>query len=197
MAKTRSALRWPYPAFEIPDAVLAEWRELGGRGRDARRDWIKHSRSACKSDKGERSPFHDALNRKLPCAYAEAMAKLVQRFANERPKLATRQASQQVIDVIAEALPNLLGGSADLTHSNLTQAKSQVPVRPDTLDGRYIHYGIREHGMAAAMNGIALHGGFIPYGGTFLVFADYARAAIRLSALQQARVVYVLSLIHI
>ncbi|QIG98854.1 transketolase [Bradyrhizobium sp. 6(2017)] len=193
VAKTRSALRWPYPAFEIPDAVLAEWRELGGRGRDARRAWIERSRSACKADTGVRSAFHDALNRKLPCAYTKAMAKLVERFATERPKLATRQASQQVIDVIAEALPNLLGGSADLTHSNLTLAKSQVSVRPETLDGSYIHYGIREHGMAAAMNGIALHGGFIPYGGTFLSFADYSRPAIRLAALMGIRVIHVMT----
>ncbi|NEU95929.1 transketolase [Bradyrhizobium uaiense] len=193
VAKTRSALRWPYPAFEIPDVVLAEWRELGGRGRDARRAWIERSRVACKADKGERSPFHDALNRKLPCTYTKAMAALVERFATERPKLATRQASQQVIDVIAEALPNLLGGSADLTHSNLTQAKSQVSVRPETLDGSYIHYGIREHGMAAAMNGIALHGGLIPYGGTFLSFADYSRPAIRLAALMGIRVIHVMT----
>ncbi|QOZ35301.1 transketolase [Bradyrhizobium sp. CCBAU 53421] len=193
VTKTRAALCWPYPAFEIPDAVLAEWRELGGRGRDARRAWIERSRGACKAEKGERSPFHDALNRKLPCAYTEAMAKLVDRFATERPKLATRQASQQVIDVIAEALPNLLGGSADLTHSNLTLAKSQVSVRPETRGGSYIHYGIREHGMAAAMNGIALHGGFIPYGGTFLSFADYSRPAIRLAALMGIRVIHVMT----
>ncbi|MGY4320419.1 transketolase [Bradyrhizobium sp. JR3.5] len=98
-----------------------------------------------------------------------------------------------MIDVIAEALPNLLGGSADLTHSNLTLAKSQVSVRPETLDGSYIHYGIREHGMAAAMNGIALHGGFIPYGGTFLSFADYSRPAIRLAALMGIRVIHVMT----
>ena len=96
-------------------------------------------------------------------------------------------------DVAAEALPNLLGGSADLTHSNLTLAKTQVPVRPETLDGSYIHYGIREHGMAAAMNGIALHGGFIPYGGTFLTFADYSRPAIRLAALMGIRVIHVMT----
>jgi len=190
VAKTRAALGWPYPAFEVPDAVLAEWREIGTRGRDVRRSWIERSRRA---PNGERSPFHDALNRKLPCAYAEAMAKLRTRFATERPKLATRQASQQVIDVIAQALPNLLGGSADLTHSNLTLAKSQSPVRPAALDGSYIHYGIREHGMAAAMNGIALHGGFIPYGGTFLSFADYNRPAIRLAALMGIRVIHVMT----
>jgi transketolase len=190
IGKTRAALGWPYPVFEIPDAVLAEWRETGTRGREARRAWIERSRKTCN---GGRSPFHDALNRKLPCAYAEAMTKLKQRFATERPKLATRQASQQVIDVIAEALPNLLGGSADLTHSNLTLAKSQTPVARNTLDGSYIHYGIREHAMAAAMNGIALHGGFIPYGGTFLTFADYSRPAIRLAALMGIRVIHVMT----
>jgi transketolase len=170
--------------------VLAEWREIGVRGRAARRAWIERSRRACASG---RSPFHDALNRKLPCAYADAMTKLKARFAAERPKLATRQASQQVIDVIAEVLPNLLGGSADLTHSNLTLAKSQVPVRAGCLNGSYIHYGVREHAMAAAMNGIALHGGFIPYGGTFLAFADYSRPAIRLAALMGIRVIHVMT----
>jgi transketolase len=98
-----------------------------------------------------------------------------------------------VIDVIAEVLPNLLGGSADLTHSNLTLAKSQVPVRTGWLHGSYIHYGVREHAMAAAMNGIALHGGFIPYGGTFLAFADYSRPAIRLAALMGIRVIHVMT----
>jgi transketolase len=98
-----------------------------------------------------------------------------------------------VIDQIAEALPNLLGGSADLTHSNLTRAKTQRPVRSDALDGSYIHYGVREHAMAAAMNGIALHGGFIPYGGTFLTFADYSRPAIRLAALMSLRVIHVMT----
>jgi transketolase len=121
------------------------------------------------------------------------MAQLRTRFGNERPKIATRQASQLVIDVIAEALPNLLGGSADLTHSNLTRAKTQRPVRPDSLDGSYIHYGVREHAMAAAMNGVALHGGFIPYGGTFLSFADYSRPAIRLAALMGIRVIHVMT----
>jgi transketolase len=109
------------------------------------------------------------------------------------PSIATRQASQLVLDAIAEALPNLLGGSADLTHSNLTRAKTQQPVRHGHFEGSYIHYGIREHAMAAAMNGIALHGGFIPYGGTFLTFADYSRPAIRLAALMRIRVIHVMT----
>ncbi len=176
------ALQWHHAPFEIPETVLANWRAIGARSRVARRAWIERSK---RLDPGARSPFHDALNRKLPCAYAAAVTQLRGRFASERPNIASRQASQVVIDVIAEALPNLLGGSADLTHSNLTKAKTQRPVQPDALDGGYIHYGVREHGMAAAMNGIALHGGFIPYGGTFLAFADYCRPAIRLAALMR------------
>ncbi len=121
------------------------------------------------------------------------MDRIRHRFGAERPNIATRQASQLVIDAIAEALPNLLGGSADLTHSNLTRAKTHQPVRSDFLEGRYIHYGVREHAMAAAMNGIALHGGFIPYGGTFLTFADYSRPAIRLAALMRIRVIHVMT----
>ncbi|MBV9566307.1 MAG: transketolase [Bradyrhizobium sp.] len=190
VVKTRAALDWPYPPFEIPGHVAATWREAGQRGRDARRGWIERAR---RTSGGERSPFHDALNRKLPGAYAEAMRRLRERFAAERPKLATRQASQQVIDAIAPAVPNLLGGSADLTHSNLTKARTQRPVGRHDLRGDYLHYGVREHAMAAAMNGIALHGGFIPYGGTFLAFSDYSRPAIRLAALMRVRVIHVMT----
>jgi transketolase len=129
----------------------------------------------------------------LSCEYAGVMDQLRHRFGAERPNIASRQASQLVLDTIAEALPDLLGGSADLTHSNLTRARTHQPVRPDFLEGRYIHYGVREHAMAAAMNGVALHGGFIPYGGTFLTFADYSRPAIRLAALMRIRVIHVMT----
>lgn len=190
VAKTRAALNWPYEPFQVPEAILAQWRKAGARGHAARRDWIERSK---RFNSATRSPFHDALNRNLPCGYAEAMARLRDRFRDERPNIATRQASQLVIDGIAEALPNLLGGSADLTHSNLTRAKTHQPVRYDSFDGSYIHYGVREHAMAAAMNGIALHGGFIPYGGTFLTFADYSRPAIRLAALMRIRVIHVMT----
>jgi len=190
VAKTRAALNWPHPPFEIPPAVLARWREAGGRGRAARQAWKDRARHLCA---GGRSAFHDALNRKLPAAYDEAMAQFVTRLVAEQPALATRQASQQIIDTIARALPNLLGGSADLTHSNLTKARTQASVVPGQFSGSYIHYGVREHAMAAAMNGIALHGGFIPYGGTFLAFADYSRPAIRLAALMGIRVIHVMT----
>jgi len=189
VARTRDALNWPHPPFQIPDAVVAQWRKAGARGHAARRSWIERTKRCAAT----RSPFHDALNRNLPCGYVDAMTRLRERFATERPNIAMRQASQLVIDGIAEALPNLLGGSADLTHSNLTRAKSHQPVQADRLDGSYIHYGVREHAMAAFMNGIALHGGFIPYGGTFLCFADYSRPAIRLAALMKLRVIHVMT----
>ena len=188
--KTRAALDWPHAPFEVPDAVLNAWRKTGERGHAARQSWIERTR---RSNSGGRSPFHDALNRNLPCGYTDAMAQLRDRFVTDKPGIATRQASQLVIDVIAEALPNFLGGSADLTHSNLTRAKTHQPVRADAFEGNYIHYGVREHAMAAAMNGIALHGGFIPYGGTFLTFADYSRPAIRLAALMGIRVIHVMT----
>ena len=190
VVKTRAALDWPHAPFEIPEYVAEQWRAIGARGQTARRSWIERTK---RLNAAPRSPFHDALNRKLPCGYAETIARIRGHFAAERVNIATRQASQLVIDVMAEALPNLLGGSADLTHSNLTRAKSHQPVQPGAFAGSYIHYGVREHAMAAAMNGIALHGGFIPYGGTFLTFADYSRPAIRLAALMGIRVIHVMT----
>jgi transketolase len=187
--KTRDALNWPHAPFEVPDIVRDAWREAGARGHGARRAWIERTRP----QSGERSAFHDALNRNLPCGYVDAMARIRGRFGSEQPNIATRQASQLVIDTIAEALPNLLGGSADLTHSNLTRAKTHQAVGSGAFAGSYVHYGVREHAMAAAMNGIALHGGFIPYGGTFLTFADYSRPAIRLAALMGVRVIHVMT----
>ncbi|SDJ93686.1 MULTISPECIES: transketolase [Bradyrhizobium] len=188
--KTRHVLNWPYAPFEVPQAVRDAWREAGARGHDARRAWIERTR---RPQSGERSAFHDALNRNLPCGYVDAMARIRGRFGSDQPNIATRQASQLVIDTIAEALPNLLGGSADLTHSNLTKAKTHQAVGSGAFAGSYVHYGVREHAMAAAMNGIALHGGFIPYGGTFLTFADYSRPAIRLAALMGVRVIHVMT----
>jgi transketolase len=190
VAKTRAALDWPHEPFQIPESVIEQWRKIGARGQATRRAWIERTR---RLNSAPRSPFHDALNRKLPCKYAVAIDQIRHRFGTERPAIATRQASQLVIDTIAEVLPNLLGGSADLTHSNLTRAKTHQPVRPNFFGGSYIHYGVREHAMAAAMNGIALHGGFIPYGGTFLTFADYSRPAIRLAALMGIRVIHVMT----
>jgi transketolase len=190
LAKAREALRWPHAPFEIPDELLARWRAVGARGHIARHGWMERVK---KLDPFEREGFEGALQGELSSAYAFALRELEARFTDERPKIATRQASQQVLETITQVTSNLLGGSADLTHSNLTLTKVQQAVRPGAYDGHYIHYGVREHAMAAAMNGIALHGGFIPYGGTFLAFSDYGRPAIRLAALMGVRVIHVMT----
>ncbi|MBI3699722.1 MAG: transketolase [Afipia sp.] len=190
VAATRAALDWPYAPFEIPPAILQAWQTVGKRGHAAHHAW---SVRVSRHDGSARARFYEALNGDLSSGYEDAIRAIRASFATERPSVATRQASQQVIDILAESLPNLLGGSADLTHSNLTHAKSQTSLRPGSFHGSYIHYGIREHGMAAAMNGIALHGGLIPYGGTFLTFADYSRPAIRMAALMGLRVIHVMT----
>jgi transketolase len=190
LAKAREALHWPHPPFEIPEELLARWRAVGARGRIARHRWMERLEQR---DEFERESFEDALNGEAGSDVGFALREIECRFADERPKIATRQASQQVLEAITKASPNLLGGSADLTHSNLTLTRAQQAVRPGAYDGNYIHYGIREHAMAAAMNGVALHGGFIPYGGTFLAFSDYSRPAIRLAALMGVRVIHVMT----
>ncbi|SEH59152.1 transketolase [Tardiphaga sp. OK245] len=190
IAKTRDALHWPHAPFHVPDAVARQWRAVGARGQTAHAEWAGR---VSRLDGAVRDYFQAALKGELSGRYDQALAKTRARFLQERPKIATRQASQLVIDVIADALPNLLGGSADLTHSNLTRARMQAPIQHDAFDGSYVHYGVREHAMAAAMNGVALHGGLIPYGGTFLCFADYSRPAIRLAALMGIRVIHVMT----
>jgi transketolase len=190
LGKARQALHWPHPPFEIPQELQARWRAVGARGRIARHRWMERLEQR---DDFAREEFDDALKGESGSDIGFALREIECRFADERPKLATRQASQQVLEAITQASPNLLGGSADLTHSNLTLTRAQQPVRPGAYDGNYIHYGIREHAMAAAMNGIALHGGFIPYGGTFLAFSDYSRPAIRLAALMGVRVIHVMT----
>ncbi len=186
----RIALEWPHAPFEIPSTVLQAWRDAGARGSAEHEAW-----SARLLQRGDDAidQFYDTLEGALTNGLERTLRAVREHFAAERPQIATRQASQQVIDAIAPVQPNLLGGSADLTHSNLTLAKVQRPVRPGEFAGSYVHYGVREHGMAAAMNGVALHGGFIPYGGTFLAFADYSRPALRMAALMGLRVVHVMT----
>jgi len=190
VAAARAGLHWPHPPFEIPQDILTAWRTIGARGQAARLAWVDRYRQR---DAAARRDYDRSLESEIGDVGTEALHDVRRRFATERPAVASRQASQQVIDAIVPALPNLLGGSADLTHSNLTRAKSHRSVTPGSFTGSYIHYGIREHGMAAAMNGLALHGEFIPYGGTFLSFADYSRPAIRLAALMRIRVVHVMT----
>jgi transketolase len=190
IAGAREKLGWPHAPFEVPAPLLEAWRAAGARGQAALADW--KTRLAA-SDSALRARFEAEIKGELPQGWEEALQAFKQKVCEEKPKVATRVSSQQVLDVLAEAIPALIGGSADLTGSNNTKAKSQAVVTPDDFSGAYIHYGVREHGMAAAMNGMALHGGVIPYGGTFLVFTDYCRPSIRLSALMGQRVVYVMT----
>ncbi len=188
IAAAREALGWPHPPFEVPAAVLEAWRAAGRRSQDAAQAW--QDRLAASA---QRAVFEDQIAGRLPAGWQEAVAAFKAQVAAEAPSVATRVSSQKVLEVLTAAVPAMIGGSADLTGSNNTKAKAQGVVTPDDFSGSYIHYGVREHGMAAVMNGLALHGGLIPYGGTFLVFSDYCRPAIRLSALMKQRVVYVMT----
>lgn len=188
IAATRKALGWAHKPFEIPPHILAAWREAGQRSQKEYEDWsgrLQHS-----SLKGE---FLRRILGQLPSEWQESLQAYKKTLLTERPVIATRQASGNTLEVLTKDLPELIGGSADLTGSNNTKAKDQEPISANHYFGSYIHYGIREHGMAAAMNGLALHGGIIPYGGTFLCFSDYCRPSIRLSALMKQRVIYVMT----
>jgi transketolase len=186
VAAAREFLGWTAPAFEIPSEILADWRALGEKGAEARGEW--EQRVAAHPQAKE---FARRMAGKLP--EGEDAAAVFTGWLSQSQKVATRKASEMVLDVLTPVVPEMVGGSADLTGSNNTKTKATTRFGPGMYDGRYVYYGIREFGMAAAMNGMALHGGVIPYGGTFLVFSDYCRNAIRLSAIQHARVVYVLT----
>lgn len=187
-AATRKNLNWPFSAFEIPQEILTAWHTAGQKNQKERQDWdINFAQHPLKNTILKR------LNRTLSEEVAQKLAFLQTSFADPQLKQATRQLSQLVLDEIVPIMPELIGGSADLTSSNNTKAKQQKAVTPDDFSGKYIHYGVREHGMAAIMNGLSLYGGFRPYGGTFLVFSDYLRPALRLSALMEQPVIYVLT----
>ncbi len=188
IAGAREQLGWPYPPFEIPDEIAAAWRAAGARSAGAHADWDARLAAAPAEEQAE---FTRRVEGLLPDHWHAAIHDFKRAASADAPKQATRQSSGAVLDALAPVVPELVGGSADLTGSNNTKAKTQAVVTPDDFAGGYVHYGVREHGMAAAMNGMALHGGVIPYGGTFLVFADYCRPAIRLSALMGQRVIYV------
>jgi transketolase len=190
VALARAELGWPHAPFEVPENVGREWRRLAARGRNHHRAWSAHLAAA---DPATRAEFDQAIGGKLPPAAGQAIAEIKAKFMETRPNIATRVSSQQVLERLAEAVPSLIGGSADLTGSNGTRVKASKPLSVLDYSGTYIHYGVREHGMAAAMNGLALHGGFIPYGGTFLAFSDYSRPAIRLGALMGVRVIHVMT----
>ncbi|MBK9003377.1 MAG: transketolase [Sphingomonadales bacterium] len=186
IAAARTELGWNYPPFEIPADILNAWRAAGQRGSGAHADW-KNRLSA----NGNGAEFTRRMKGDLP--QTNAMQDYLASLIANPAKVATRKASELVLEALTAAIPELVGGSADLTGSNNTKTKATEPLTRNDYSGRYVYYGIREFGMATAMNGMALHGGIIPYGGTFLVFSDYCRNAIRLSAIQQLRVVYVMT----
>ncbi|MCW5714306.1 MAG: transketolase [Bauldia sp.] len=190
VAAARVFLEWPHEPFVVPEPVLSAWRAAGSKGTVRRKAWEQRLAAAPAET---RTKFQSGQDSHVTEAASKAVLALKEKWASEKPKLATRQASQKSLEALIPAVPELLGGSADLTGSVLTRVGSHKSVSPDDFSGDYLHYGIREFGMAAAMNGIALHRGFIPYGGTFLVFADYARPAIRLAALMGVRVIHVLT----
>jgi transketolase len=190
IAGARIKLEWPHAPFEIPDELRAAWRDVGARGERQRKEWDKRLQE---SEQSLRERFKAAQAGEIPAALAPALAAFKAKLAAEKPTVASRKASEMALDVINPILTTTLGGSADLTGSNFTRSKEMEIVTPSNFRGRFIHYGVREHGMAAAMNGMALHGGVIPYSGTFLVFTDYCRPAIRLAALMGQRVIHVMT----
>ncbi len=184
----REGLGWRHGPFVVPKNVLAAWRKAGARGTKVRQGWEKRTAKMKNS-----SDFKRAAAGKLPTGWSAKLDAFKKQMATDKPKLATRQASGKVLEVLTAAIPAMIGGSADLTGSVNTMTSSTKSISNSDFSGRYIHYGVREHAMGAIMNGLALHGGFIPYSGTFAVFADYMKGAMRLSALMEQRVIYVLT----
>jgi transketolase len=190
IAGARKTLGWDYKPFEVPSDILDAWRLAGLNSARKRKDWEKRLDAA---DADIRAEFERRMRGDLPGGLDAALADYRKKLAADKPKAATRKSSEMALEVINGVVPETIGGSADLTGSNNTKTSETGPISPGKFGGRYIHYGIREHGMAAAMNGMALHGGVIPYSGTFLVFSDYARPAMRLASLMGIRSIFVMT----
>jgi len=190
VAGAREKLFWRHEPFHVPQPTLDSWRTIGERHRAGYEAW---SRAFAKLDAPARTHLTDPVDAKIEKDIKTAIEAIKADFTKEGAKLATRQSSQKALETLMPVVPGLIGGSADLTGSNGTLTKLHTIVKPGDFSGTYIHYGVREHEMAAAMNGLALHGGIVPYGGTFLVFSDYCRPSIRLSALMGQRVIYVMT----
>jgi transketolase len=191
LAGAKKALGWDYGPFEVPDDVLSAWREVGKKGAAAHADWKKRFDARPEQDRNEF--MRRVIDRKRPAGLGAAISKLKDKMIAEPQTIATRKSSELVLEALVGVMPELLLGSADLTPSNNTRTKQAKDVTPDDFSGRYIHYGIREMGMAAAMNGISTHGGFAPAGGTFMCFTDYARPSMRIAALSHVPVVYIMT----
>jgi transketolase len=190
IAGARTAYGWNHGPFDIPEAVRADWRATASRGVEARAQWQVWLSNLSNAKQAE---LARVIAGEPPKNLTKAIRKLKKQISEDQPKIATRKASETALAAINDVMPETIGGSADLTGSNNTLTKGMGTFDIDSRGGRYVYYGIREHGMAAAMNGMALHGGVAPYGGTFLCFTDYARGAMRLSAVMGLRVVYVMT----
>ncbi|MCF6320388.1 MAG: transketolase [Rhizobiaceae bacterium] len=188
IAATRKSIGWSHSPFEVPAKISAMWQAISARGKRARTNWAARLEASPRN-----KSFEVALAGDMPATLNRKLSAFRREHVDKETKVATRKASEMVLEVVNSATKLTIGGSADLTGSNLTITSGMETIKPGKFKGRYIHYGIREHGMSAAMNGLALHGGFVPYGGTFMVFSDYARGAMRLSALMEQRVIYVLT----
>ncbi len=193
IAGTRKAIGWSHAPFEIPDDILTAWRASTEASKGAYEAWSKRYEEFAENDPAKAAEFERMISGDLPENLAKAIDSAKMELAATQPKEATRKSSQNALEIIAREVPNMVGGSADLTGSNNTLVGDQQGIARGNFKGSYIYYGVREHAMASAMNGIALHGGFIPYGGTFLVFSDYCRSSIRLSALMKQRAIYVMT----
>ena len=190
IALVRKKLKWNSAPFEIPQEILDEWREIGNKGEQLEKNWLQIINKKNPKIKNELNKFKE----KLDLSGLESLIqKEKEKYFEAKPSLATRQCSMAAIEKISAFLPQLIGGSADLSGSNNTKTNNSKIINSKNFNGNYIHYGVREHGMAAVMNGLALYGGIIPYGGTFLIFSDYCKPSIRLSALMGLKVIYVFS----
>jgi len=186
----RKKLKWPHTPFEIPEDILKTWRKIGEKGIALEKKWLATLNKKNSKIKKELDSIQYNLNLKNLDSLIDAEK---EKFFKEKPSKATRECSSMTIEAVTKLLPEIIGGSADLSGSNNTKTKNSKVISSKDFNGNYIHYGIREHGMAAAMNGLALYGGLIPYGGTFLIFSDYCKPSIRLSALMGLKVIYIFS----
>ena len=190
IALVRKKLKWSHKPFEIPKNILNEWREIGNKGVLAEKKWL---RNLNKKNKKIKQRLKNILSNDNLKKLDKLIENEKEKYFKERPSKATRECSSMTIEAVSKLLPELIGGSADLSGSNNTKTKNSTVINSKNFKGNYIHYGIREHGMSATMNGLALYGGLIPYGGTFLIFSDYCKPSIRLSALMGLKVIYIFS----
>ena len=186
----RRKLKWKHQPFDIPEKLLEDWREIGNKGEKIEEQWKK---ILDKKNSKIKEEYERLIKGELPLNLDKILADEKLKFSQSKPKMATRQCSSNIIEIISDALPELIGGSADLSGSNNTKTGKSKVINSKNFFGNYIHYGVREHAMAGVMNGIALYGGLIPFGGTFLIFSDYLKPSLRLSALMKLRVIYIFS----